>query len=31
VVDEIQNPQREQILEHMTRLQSLAAARTTQA
>jgi len=31
VVDEIQNPQREQILEHMTRLQALAAARTTQA
>ncbi|MGB0098826.1 MAG: ABC transporter ATP-binding protein, partial [Nocardioides sp.] len=31
VVDEIQQPQREQILEHMTRLQDLAAARPTQA
>ena len=31
VVDEIQDPQREQILEHMTRLQDLAAARTRQA
>ena len=31
VVDEIRQPQREQILEHMTRLQDLAAARRTQA
>ena len=31
VVDEIRDPQREQILEHMTRLQDLAAARRTQA
>lgn len=31
VVDEIRDPKREQILEHMTRLQDLAAARTTQA
>lgn len=31
VVDEIQDPQREQILEHMTRLQELAAARSTRA
>ncbi|CAI9416967.1 ABC transporter ATP-binding protein [Nocardioides sp. T2.26MG-1] len=31
VVDEIQSPQREQILEHMTRLQELAAARSTRA
>ena len=31
VVDELQDPQREQILEHMTRLQDLAATRTTQA
>jgi putative ABC transport system ATP-binding protein len=31
VVDEIQDPQREQILEHMTRLQDLAAARATRA
>jgi putative ABC transport system ATP-binding protein len=30
VVDEIHEPRREQILEHMTRLQDLAAARTTQ-
>ena len=29
VVDEIHDPHREQILEHMTRLQELAAARTT--
>ena len=31
VVDEIRDPQREQILEHMTRLQDLAAARRTGA
>ncbi|KQW48674.1 hypothetical protein ASC77_08020 [Nocardioides sp. Root1257] len=31
VVDEIHDPQREQILEHMTRLQDLAAARSTGA
>ena len=31
VVDEIRDPKREQIQEHMTRLQDLAAARTTQA
>ena len=31
VVDEIRDPTREQILEHMTRLQDLAAARTTRA
>ena len=31
VVDEIHAPRREQILEHMTRLQDLAAARNSQA
>src|SRR3954451_16722124 len=30
VVDEIRDPRREQILEHMTRLQDLAPARTTE-